>query len=125
MQQQGLPTGLQIATTVVQGTTMYVLAGQTLAPGQPVTVDGITMSINTSGGLTVLAVGTVTTTLNASPNSGSGPDFGPSTAAPLGTIPGNGNAVPAATSTTAGGNKLNGLDISLPAVVAFAALHVL
>jgi hypothetical protein len=123
-QQQDVPTAPQIATTVVQGTTMYVLAGQTLAPGQPVTVDGITMSINTSGGSTVLAVGTVTTTLVASPNTRSSADFGPSTAAPLGTIPGNGDTVPTTTSTTAGANKLNGLDISLRVIVALAALYM-
>jgi hypothetical protein len=56
---------LSIATAVISGTTKYILAGQTLAPGQPVTIGGTPISITTSGGGTVLYVGDRTTTLSA------------------------------------------------------------
>jgi hypothetical protein len=59
------PERLSIATSIVSGTTVYVLADQTLAPGQPVTIDGTLISISTSGGQTVLYVGDRTTTLPA------------------------------------------------------------
>ncbi|KAJ4378906.1 hypothetical protein N0V86_005782 [Didymella sp. IMI 355093] len=56
---------LSIATAVISGTTKYIFAGQTLAPGQPVTIGGTPISITTSGGGTVLYVGDRTTTLPA------------------------------------------------------------
>lgn len=59
------PGRLSITTSEVGGTTVYVLAGQTLAPGQPVTIGGTPISITTSGGQTVLYVGDRTTTLPA------------------------------------------------------------
>lgn len=59
------PGRLSIATSVVGGATVYVLAGQTLAPGQPVTIGSTPISITTSGGQTVLYVGDRTTTLPA------------------------------------------------------------
>ncbi|KAF3053706.1 hypothetical protein E8E11_011553 [Didymella keratinophila] len=59
------PARLNIATSVTSGTTLYVFAGQTLAPGQPVTIGDTPISITTSGGQTVLYVGDRTTTLPA------------------------------------------------------------
>lgn len=57
------PQPLDIVTTTISGTTKYVLAGQTLAPGKPVTVGDTPISITTSDGKTVLYVGDKTTTL--------------------------------------------------------------
>ena len=59
------PARLNIATSVVSGTTVYVLSGQTLAPGQPITIGDTPISITTSVGQTVLYVGDRTTTLPA------------------------------------------------------------
>ncbi|KAJ4990666.1 hypothetical protein SVAN01_03897 [Stagonosporopsis vannaccii] len=59
------PGRLSIMTSIVSGTTKYVLAGQTLAPGQPVTISGTPISIATDGDNTVLYVGNKTTTLSA------------------------------------------------------------
>ncbi|KAF3034931.1 mucin 17, cell surface associated [Didymella heteroderae] len=59
------PERLSIATSVFSGTTKYILAGQTLAPGQPVTIGGTPISITTSGGQMVLFVGDKSTTLPA------------------------------------------------------------
>lgn len=55
---------LSISTLVVSGTTQYVINGQTLAPGHPITIDGKPMSITTSGGSTILVIGDKTTTLS-------------------------------------------------------------
>jgi hypothetical protein len=57
------PQPLNIVTVAINGTTKYVLAGQTLAPGQPVTVGDTPISITTSDGKTVLYVGDKTATL--------------------------------------------------------------
>lgn len=59
------PARLNIVTSEVSGTTVYVLSGQTLAPGQPITIGNTPISITTSGGQTVLYVGDRTTTLPA------------------------------------------------------------
>lgn len=56
---------LSIMTSVISGTTKYVLAGQTLAPGQPVTIGDTPISIALDGDKTVLFVGERTTTLAA------------------------------------------------------------
>jgi hypothetical protein len=73
-------SNLQISTTVVQGTTQYILAGQTLAPGQAITVGNIPISLGTNAqDSTVLVVGDVTTTLPGSddrPRSTSSPSSG-------------------------------------------------
>ncbi|KAF2128794.1 hypothetical protein P153DRAFT_25907 [Dothidotthia symphoricarpi CBS 119687] len=53
---------IHISTTVIDGTTEYVFAGQTLAPDHPVTVGDIPISIATKDGSTVLFMGNLTTT---------------------------------------------------------------
>jgi hypothetical protein len=60
-----IPDALQVATTVVDGTTQYLIDSQTLAPGRPVTVDGKPISISMMGSVTVLMVGDKTTTLGS------------------------------------------------------------
>lgn len=57
------PQGANVVTTIVSGTTKYILAGQTLAPGQPVTVGDTPVSITIISDKTVLYVGDKTTTL--------------------------------------------------------------
>jgi hypothetical protein len=57
------PGRLNIVTGVIDGTTKYIFAGQTLAPGQPVTIGDTPISIATSDGNTVLYVGDKSTTL--------------------------------------------------------------
>lgn len=57
------PGRLNIVTGVIDGTTKYIFAGQTLAPGQPVTIGDTPISIATSDGKTVLYVGDKSTTL--------------------------------------------------------------
>ncbi|KAH6642548.1 hypothetical protein C7974DRAFT_104274 [Boeremia exigua] len=59
------PGQLDIVTSIVGGTTKYVIAGQTLAPGQPVTIDDTPISISVDGGITVLHVGDKMATLVA------------------------------------------------------------
>jgi hypothetical protein len=60
-------SGIAVQTTVISGTTMYVVGSQTLAPGQAITVNGTPMSITTSAGATILVVGDTTTTIAGSP----------------------------------------------------------
>ncbi|KAJ8113533.1 hypothetical protein OPT61_g4360 [Boeremia exigua] len=59
------PERLNIATSIVNGTTKYVLAGQTLAPGQPVTLGNTPISIAFNKDGTILYVGDKTKTLSA------------------------------------------------------------
>jgi hypothetical protein len=66
------PQAIAITTTVVGGTTNYILAGQTLAPGQAITVGNVPISIGTRGGSTVLVMGDVTTTFAAGPTTRDG-----------------------------------------------------
>jgi hypothetical protein len=53
-----------VITTVVSGTTQYIIGSQTLAPGHPITLDRVPMSITTSDGATILVVGEKTTTIH-------------------------------------------------------------
>jgi hypothetical protein len=78
-QTTGTSSAVTISTTVIEGTTKYVLAGQTLAPGQAITVGGIPISIGTRDGSTVLVMGGSTTTFAGGPTTTS--DFGASAAA--------------------------------------------
>lgn len=57
------PGRLNIVTAIVGGTTKYIFAGQTLAPGQPVTIGDTPISVATHDGQTVLYVGDKSTTL--------------------------------------------------------------
>ncbi|PSN68203.1 hypothetical protein BS50DRAFT_359148 [Corynespora cassiicola Philippines] len=54
---------VEISTSVVSGTTLYIIDGQTLAPQHPITLDGTAISISTSAGGTVLVIGDMTTTV--------------------------------------------------------------
>jgi len=58
------PGRLSIMTSIVGSTTKFVLAGQTLAPGQPVTIGGTSISIALDGDNTILYVGDRKTTLS-------------------------------------------------------------
>ncbi|KAH6234979.1 hypothetical protein HBI42_021150 [Parastagonospora nodorum] len=116
--------GLQavsISTTVIQGTTQYILAGQTLAPGQAVTVGDIPISIGTSGGSTVLVMGDKTTTLASAPAS-TGLEWGPSTAPMPGIVTGNAPNRPAATSAQAGADASHPMPWVWMRLIAIAAL---
>lgn len=57
------PKRLDVATAVVNGNTEYILAGKTLAPGQPVTIGDTPISITIISDRTVLYVGNKTTTV--------------------------------------------------------------
>jgi hypothetical protein len=59
-----------VRTTVVSGTTQFIIGSQTLAPGHPITVGDIPMSLSTASGATVLVVGTMTTTIVGSSPTG-------------------------------------------------------
>ena len=93
----------RISTTIVEGTTKYVLAGQTLAPGQAVTVGSIPISIGLQGGSTVLVMGDVTTTFaGGAATTTTTPEWGASVAATFGIVSGNGNKQSATTSVSVG-----------------------
>jgi hypothetical protein len=66
-QTTGSSSAVTISTTVIEGTTKYILAGQTLAPGQAITVGDIPISIGTRDGSTVLVLGGSTTTFAGGP----------------------------------------------------------
>jgi hypothetical protein len=100
---QATTAAVQIATTVVEGTTKYVLAGQTLAPGQAITVGNIPISIGTAGASqTVLVMGDMTTTLAAGPTTTLQEERGPSSAVTPGVGGGNGPNNPSATTKASG-----------------------
>lgn len=119
----GASDEFSISTTVVQGTTKYVFAGQTLAPGQPVTVGDTPISITTSDGNTILVVGTITTTLANPPKTEGFTDLGPSTApTPGGFATSIGNANPASPTPTAGSGKSRTWDRILTTITGMTAL---
>jgi hypothetical protein len=113
---------VSISTTVIDGTTKYVLGGQTLAPGQAVTVGDIPLSIGTSGSATVLVLGDFTTTLLASVPTTTARDSGGSTAPTPSIATATGPSKPAATSATAAAEALRPISRLLTRLVAFAAL---
>lgn len=66
-------SALAITTTVISGTTQYIINSQTLFPGHPINLDGTPMSIIITAGTTILIVGEKTTTISppyATPASG-------------------------------------------------------
>jgi hypothetical protein len=65
-QSSELPAATRIVTTVVEGSTKCIVTNQTLAPGQPITVGDIPVSIATTDGSTIFVVGNMTTTLAGS-----------------------------------------------------------
>lgn len=93
-----------LSTTVISGTTKYLLNSQTLAPDHPITVDGTVISISTNSGTTVLMVGDKTTTLEGTATQSS--IFGGITPAATPGIVGNGQGKANATSATSGGMKV-------------------
>jgi hypothetical protein len=84
---ENAPGRLNIVTSVIDGTTKYIFSGQTLAPGQPVTIGDTPISIAAGNGETVLYVGDKSTTL--------APD------GPVGTFAGSASAVRTETQGTA------------------------
>lgn len=64
--------GISISTTVIDGTTKYIIAGQTLAPNQAITVGDVPISIGANGRSTVLVMGDLTTTFSATTTTISG-----------------------------------------------------
>jgi hypothetical protein len=119
---------LEISTTVIEGTTKYILAGQTLAPGQAITIDNIPISIGTvgAGSSTVLVVGDMTTTLPVGPGAAtttSPKEWSTSTAATPGIVSGNGSNKPAKPSATSSGEpSARATMMSCWLLVAFSAL---
>jgi hypothetical protein len=115
------PQAIAISTTVVGGTTNYILAGQTLAPGQAITVGNVPISMGTRGGSTVLVMGDVTTTFAAGPiaSDGSAPAAGT-----LGVTGGVGRGGGDATTTSARSNapSVRTTNWVLSGILAIAAL---
>ncbi|KAH7089586.1 hypothetical protein FB567DRAFT_305756 [Paraphoma chrysanthemicola] len=116
------PQALMVSTTIVDGTTKYVLAGQTLAPGQAITVGNVPISIGTAGVSTVLVVGDVTTTLPV--GSPTKAEWGAAASATPGVVGGNinSNTNPASTSARADADKSKAASWLLAAAVGIAAL---
>ncbi|KAF1935451.1 hypothetical protein EJ02DRAFT_460361 [Clathrospora elynae] len=113
---------ITIATTVVEGTTKYIIAGQTLAPGHPITVGNIPMSIATGDGSTVLIVGDMTTTFTDGHATKITTELGPSTAAPPGDASFNQNTEPSSTNVKAGATRVKSLESLFATVAGIAAL---
>ena len=115
---------VSISATVIGGTTKYILAGQTLAPGQAVTIGNIPISMSTQSGSTILVMGDVTTTFAGGPTIGYATDFAVSATATPGGITGFTVQKPASASSSANvgsGNVLT-LDRQLARLAAMAAL---
>jgi hypothetical protein len=120
-QATGSSQAVKISTTVIDGTTKYVLAGQTLAPGQAVTVGDIPISIGTQDGSTVLVMGDITTTFAGGPKTMT-IDWGTSAAATPGSFTGNGNIKPASTSAKAGAPSSRATNQLLTGLLGLVAL---
>ena len=93
---------VKISTTVIQGTTKYVLADQTLAPGQAITINDVPISLLVQSQTTILVVGDATTTLAGGPVTLTTTEWGASAATTFGAGSGDGNRQRAATSSNAG-----------------------
>lgn len=113
--------GFQVATTVDEGTTKYVLAGQTLAPGRPVTAGGVIISMATTDGSTILVVGDKITTVAGELPSGTSGEWGPSTVPPPGIVP-NARVGPTTATTKAAAGRLDALGLPSQFLVAMSAL---
>jgi hypothetical protein len=118
---------VSVGTTVVEGTTKYILAGQTLAPGQAVTIGNIPISFNTQSGSTILVMGNVTTTFVGAPMAGTATDFAVSAATTPGGVAGIAgvtNHKPAGVSPSAkvGSGSQQALDCQFARLAAMAAL---
>jgi hypothetical protein len=113
---------LKLSTTVVEGTTKYVLAGQTLAPGQAITVGDIPISIGTSAGSTVLVMGDVTTTFTGAPPITTSPAWGAPAVATSGVVSNNGNTRASTTSAKAGAASSRTISRLLTKLIGLAVL---
>lgn len=100
------PGRISIATSVIGGTTKYLLAGQTLAPGQPVTIGDTPISVAVDGDRTVLVVGERTTTLAATDSDiQTITDWGTVSVSTQGTIATTGSADGEPTNSTSGSSQ--------------------
>ncbi|KAJ4369901.1 hypothetical protein N0V83_005665 [Neocucurbitaria cava] len=104
-QQMNTVNALSISTIIVEGTTKYVFAGQTLSPDQPVTVGDTPISIVVVGNSTILVVGDATTTLHGGLVTEAVTELGPSTAATPEVATSNDIARPASTSAKAAAGR--------------------
>ncbi|KAF2826214.1 hypothetical protein CC86DRAFT_382286 [Ophiobolus disseminans] len=118
VQTASIVQAVKITTTVIEGTTKYVLAGQTLAPGQAVTVNGISISITVQSQLTILVVGDKTTTFAGSPITIATTEWDASASTTFGAGSGNTNSQSAATSVGAGSSNKSWLLTNLVGVAA-------
>lgn len=121
-QSPGLAAPLIVMTTVIEGTSKYVVSGQTLAPGQPVTVGGIAMSISTNSGSTILVVGNYTTTFPGTSATSTAIEWRPSTIVSAGSATFTNIATPAVTSKNTGNDKIRRLDGVLGMLLSVVAL---
>jgi hypothetical protein len=109
-----------LSTTLIDGTTKYILAGQTLAPGQAITVGNVPISIGTvDGGSTVLVMGSVSTTF--SPAGPAMTDFAASAPARPGVQSGNGGGGQPAATTSSNDGAPRKMGWGLAKMVAVAA----
>jgi hypothetical protein len=92
-----------IETTVVSGTTQYVIGSHTLAPDHAITVEGTVISITTYSGNTFLIVGDKTSTLEPEASTTQSTTFGGITPAATPGDLGGGEGKAEATSKTASG----------------------
>ncbi|KAF2865642.1 hypothetical protein BDV95DRAFT_612516 [Massariosphaeria phaeospora] len=82
------PLPFAVSTSVIDGTTNYIIGSQTLAPGHPITMNGTEISITTTSGVVVLVVGDMTTTVSDGTRRTAGPTEEIAAATPVG--PGSG-----------------------------------
>jgi hypothetical protein len=123
MQATSLVQVVKISTTIMDGTTKYLVSGQTLAPGQAVAVNGISISIGVHGRSTVLVMGDVTTTfVGEMITTTSTVEWGATLAATFGKVSGSGEKRPAATSTVAGSGQPRAKSWHLSKLVPLLAL---
>lgn len=115
---------VKITTTVLEGTTKYLFSGQTLAPGQAITVNGVPISIDVRGQSTVLVMGNVTTTFfdGGGTATTTTAEWGASGAATFGIPRSATNKQPAATSINAGSRNQRPMGQLLANLVGLAAL---
>ncbi|ORY02202.1 hypothetical protein BCR34DRAFT_88559 [Clohesyomyces aquaticus] len=64
IEQMTLANDLLVSTTIVSGTTEYLIDSQTLYPGHPVTIRGVPISIITTPDATMLVIGNLTTSIS-------------------------------------------------------------
>jgi len=113
---------VKITTTVVEGTTKYVFSGQTLAPGQAITVNGVPISINVQDQSTTLVIGNMTTTFVGGSFTTTTPEWGATSAATFGVPRSGGIRQSTASSTNAGSEDRRATGSFLANLMGLAAL---